>query len=410
MNYKEIDRCRISGSTNLVEVLDLGVQSLTGVFPSSKQDTVTKGPLKLVLCKDSKLLQLKHNYDLSELYGDNYGYRSGLNLSMVNHLNNKVNELKKLTSISKNDIVLDIGSNDGTLLKSYKIDECIRVGIDPTGKKFKDYYDNIYLIPDFFSCKKFQDIFPNKKAKIITSISMLYDLESPMAFIKDVAQILDHDGIWHFEQSYMPTMLRMNLYDTICHEHLEYYSLTVIKNILEKCGLKIIDVSLNSINGGSFAVTASHIDSKLQINEPVINWMLDDEKRLELETTKPYLDFAGRVLGHKTKLKKLIDDLNNDGKKIMGYGASTKGNVLLQYCNFTSNDISYIGEVNNDKFGSFTPGSKIPIVSESEVKSMRPDYLLVLPWHFRDGIINKEKDYLESGGKFIFPMPEIEIF
>ncbi len=410
MNYTEIDQCRISGSKNLVEVLDLGIQSLTGVFPSSKQAKVTEGPLKLVLCPDSQLLQLKHNYDLSELYGDNYGYRSGLNLSMVNHLNNKVNELKKLTSISKNDIVLDIGSNDGTLLKSYRIDECIRVGIDPTGNKFKDYYDNIHLIADFFSSKKFQDIFPNKKAKVITSISMLYDLESPVAFIKDVAQILDHDGIWHFEQSYMPTMLGMNLYDTICHEHLEYYSLTVIKNALEKCGLKIIDVSLNFINGGSFAVTASHIDSKLQTNEAVINWMLDDEKRLELETTKPYLDFARRVLEHKTKLKKLIDDLNNDGKKIMGYGASTKGNVLLQYCNFNSNDISYIGEINTDKFGSFTPGSKIPIVSEAEVKSMKPDYLLVLPWHFRDGIINKEKDYLASGGKFIFPMPEIEIF
>lgn len=410
MHYKEIDQCRISRSKNLIEVLDLGVQSLTGVFPSSDKENVTEGPLKLVLCPDSQLLQLKHNYNLSELYGDNYGYRSGLNSSMVNHLNKKVNELKKLTSISKNDIVLDIGSNDGTLLKSYMIDECIRVGIDPTGKKFKDYYENIHLIPDFFSCKKFQDIFPNKKAKIITSISMLYDLESPIAFMKDVAQILDHDGIWHFEQSYMPTMLRMNLYDTICHEHLEYYSLTVIKNALEQCGLKIIDVSLNSINGGSFAVTTTHMNSKLQTNEAVINWMLDDEKSLELETTKPYLNFAARVLEHKTKLKKLIDDLNNDGKKIMGYGASTKGNVLLQYCNFSSNDIPYIGEINNDKFGSFTPGSKIPIISESEVKSMRPDYLLVLPWHFRDGIINKEKEYLEAGGKFIFPMPEIEIF
>lgn len=410
MRHKEIDECRISGSKNLIEVLDLGVQSLTGVFPSSKQDYVTEGPLKLALCPDSQLLQLKHNYDLSELYGDNYGYRSGLNLSMVNHLNNKVNKLKKLTSISNNDIVLDIGSNDATLLKSYKIDECIRVGIDPTGKKFKDYYDDIHLITDFFSSKKFQNLFPNKKAKIITSISMLYDLESPITFIKDIAQILDHDGIWHFEQSYMPTMLSMNLYDTICHEHLEYYSLTVIKNALEKCGLKIVDVSLNSINGGSFAVTASHVDSKFQTNESVINWMLDDEKKLELETVKPYLNFAERVLEHKKKLKKLIDELNNDGKKIMGYGASTKGNVLLQYCNLTSNDISHIGEVNSDKFGSYTPGSKIPIVSETEVKSMRPDYLLVLPWHFRDGIINKEKDYLASGGKFIFPMPEIEIF
>ena len=410
MNYIEIDECRISGSKNLVEVLDLGVQSLTGVFPASKQTKVTEGPLKLVLCPDSQLLQLKHNYNLSELYGDNYGYRSGLNLSMVNHLNNKVNLLKKIISLSKNDIVLDIGSNDGTLLQSYSPDECTRVGMDPTGKKFAAYYDGIQLIADFFNSKKFLDVFPNKKAKIITSISMLYDLESPISFIQDITKILDHDGIWHFEQSYMPTMLSMNLYDTICHEHLEYYSLSVIKNTLKKCGLKIIDVSLNSINGGSFAVTACHVDSKLQTNESVINWMLDNESRLELGSTKPYLDFAARVFAHRKNIKQLINDLNNDGKRVMGYGASTKGNVLLQFCNLTSDDIPYIGEVNTDKFGSFTPGSRIPIISEAEVISMKPDYLLVLPWHFRDGIIKKEKDYLASGGKFIFPMPEIEIF
>ena len=410
MNYVELNQCRVSNSKNLIEVLDLGHQSLTGVFPSSVNTKVTHGPLKLVLCPDSQLLQLKHNYNLLELYGDNYGYRSGLNLSMVKHLNDKVKFLKKKIKLSKDDVVLDIGSNDATLLKAYTSNECKRVGIDPTGKKFKKFYEDIFLVADFFNCKNFSEISPNKKAKIITSISMLYDLEHPIDFIKDIAKVLDGEGIWHFEQSYMPTMLRMNLYDTICHEHLEYYSLTVIKNILHECGLRIIDVSLNSINGGSFAVTACHVDSKHQANDAVIQWLLDNESRLALDTTKPYLEFAQKVFDHKKNLKQLINNLNNNGKKVMGYGASTKGNVLLQFCGLTSNDIPYIGEVNNDKFGCYTPGSKIPIISEKELISMKPDYLLVLPWHFRDGIIKKEKDYLASGGKFIFPLPDIEIF
>jgi len=313
--------------------------------------------------------------------------------------------------LKENDAVLDIGSNDGTLLGFYKNLRIKKYGMDPTAGKFKEYYDkDITIIENFFSKDSFLKISKNKKAKIVTSIAMFYDLENPSKFVSDINDVLDEDGIWHFEQSYMPTMLRMNLYDTICHEHLEYYSLSVIKNTLKKCGLKIIDVSLNSINGGSFAVTACHIDLKIQTNEAVINWMLDNESRLELGSTKPYLDFATRVFEHRKNMKQLINELNNDGKRVMGYGASTKGNVLLQFCNLTSDDIPYIGEVNSDKLGSFTPGSKIPIISEAEVISMKPDYLLVLPWHFRDGIIKKEKDYLASGGKFIFPMPEIEIF
>ncbi|MBU3568186.1 class I SAM-dependent methyltransferase [Polynucleobacter alcilacus] len=409
MKYSQIDRCRISGSQHLIPVLDLGIQSLTGVFPKAESDQITAGPLRLVLCPDSGLLQLNHTYDLAEMYGDNYGYRSGLNASMVQHLQQKVRFLQKICPATSGDFVLDIGSNDATLLKAYDCQGVKRIGIDPTGEKFKQFYDNgLELIPEFFSSSAYFKRF-DKKPKIITSISMFYDLEAPMEFVLDISKILHDEGVWHFEQSYMPTMLRMNSYDTICHEHLEYYSLSVVKKLLENCGMRIIDVHMNSINGGSFAVTAVKRASKLKSNDAVINWMLDQEDRMGLHTPRPFRQFEERVFEHRQNLVQLIRDLNSDGKKVMGYGASTKGNVLLQFCGFTSNDISCIAEVNQDKFGSFTPGSKIPIMSESEVKRMKPDYLLVMPWHFRDHIIRREAEYLASGGKLIFPMPEIEI-
>ena len=234
--YTKLEKCRISDSANLITVLSLGEQYLTGVFPKSKEQQITKGPLELVWCPNSGLLQMGHSFSLNEMYGENYGYRSGLNLSMVNHLNQKIMYLQKLVNLKDTDLVIDIGSNDATSLKAYK-SNCKKVGIDPTGIKFKEFYtEDITLIPDFFSYDLFRNYFPNQKAKIITSIAMLYDLESPLEFIKGIANILDDNGIWHFEQSYMPNMLKTNSYDTVCHEHLEFYSFNVIKNMIEMFG------------------------------------------------------------------------------------------------------------------------------------------------------------------------------
>ena len=208
--YNEISECRIGKSKNLITVLSLGELFLTGTFPKSKDEKITKGPLDLVWCPESGLLQLKQSYSPEEMYGDNYGYRSGLNASMVNHLTNKVRTLERLISLSKEDVVLDIGSNDTTTLKAYSR-QCRKVGIDPTGIKFKEFYtSDIVLIPEFFSAEIFENAFPNTKAKIITSIAMFYDLEDPMKFVRDIERILAEDGIWHFEQSYMPSMLRSN--------------------------------------------------------------------------------------------------------------------------------------------------------------------------------------------------------
>jgi len=407
--YSKISACRICAGSDLTTVLSLGEQCLTGVFLRSPTEPITRGPLDVVWCRQCGLLQMLESYSLDEMYGDNYGYRSGLNGSMVRHLQQKVRFLERLAQPKDGEIVLDIGSNDATTLKAYS-GKLRRIGIDPTGNKFRQYYtDDIALVPDFFSASAFEKLFPNERAKIVTSIAMFYDLERPAAFVADVASVLADDGVWHFEQSYMPSMLRTNSYDTICHEHLEFYSFRVVKNLLEAAGLRVVDVQMNAINGGSFAVTACRAAAPYKSNAPVIEWMLKQEAAMGLSTVQPYADFERRVFEHRDNLRDLIESLVADGKRIVGYGASTKGNVLLQFCGLTAEHISCIAEVNEDKFGSFTPGTLIPIVSEAEARALKPDYFLVLPWHFKAGILEREKDYLASGGRLIFPMPEIEI-
>jgi len=328
---------------------------------------------------------------------------------MVSHLKNKIELLESIVHLKNSNIVIDIGSNDATSLKAYSGDHK-KIGIDPSGEKFKQFYtDGITLIPDFFNTKVVKRVLRYERAKIITSIAMLYDLESPLDFIKDIELCLAEDGIWHFEQSYMPSMLRANSYDTICHEHLEFYSLKVVKDMLEKSGLRIMDVQMNSINGGSFAVTACKKQAKYFSNESTINFILNQEAEMGLNTPKPFFEFERRVFKHREKLVELINALIANGKTVFGYGASTKGNVLLQFCNLTNKQIPYIAEVNEDKFGAFTPGTLIPIISEAEAKAMNPDYFLVFPWHFKSNILVREHEYLSKGGKFIFPLPEIEI-
>ena len=407
--YRRIDRCRISGSRNLLSVLSLGYQDLTGVFPKSVDELITKGPLELVWCSESGLLQLAHSYNADEMYGQNYGYRSGLNGSMVRHLTAKIRMLEQAYGVQPGDTVLDIGSNDSTSLRAYTKSGLKRIGIDPTGQKFKSYYpDDITLVPDFFTAEVYRKT-GHSSPKIITSLAMFYDLDDPIGFARDIRTILSEDGVWHFEQSYMPSMLRLCSYDTICHEHIEYYSFGVVQRIADAADLKIIDVQFNAVNGGSFAVTAAPKSSAHRSNSPITNWLLEQEDRMGLGTPRPFRDFEERVYRHRADLIRLVHSINADGKKIVGLGASTKGNVMLQFCGFTAKDIPCIGELNEEKFGRLTPGSHIPIVSEAEARAMKPDYFLVLPWHFKEGIVAREANFIASGGKMIFPLPEIEI-
>lgn len=412
--YIQIDHCRICGNPNLISIINLGEQTLTGVFPKSKNYDLTTGPLELVKCQGENacgLLQLHHSYELSEMYGDNYGYRSGLNVSMVAHLNDIVKKAIKIANLQTNDLIIDIGSNDATLLKQYTDGKKYqRVGIDPTSDKFKEFYpESIDSIPDFFSARVVKEKYSNKKAKIITSIAMFYDLENPIDFVQQIYDVLHDDGIWIFEQSYMPLMIERNAYDTICHEHLEYYGLSQILWIFDKTGFKVVDIELNDINGGSFKITAAKKESKKQEAKHIVDELLGKELNLCYNTLEPFIKFKESIETHRKELIDFIAKIKKQNKKILGYGASTKGNVILQYCGFTSNDIPYIAEVNENKFGAFTPKTNIPIISEQEAKAMNPDYFIVFPWHFKDNFIQREKEFLNTGGKFIFPLPKIEI-
>jgi NDP-4-keto-2,6-dideoxyhexose 3-C-methyltransferase len=406
-SYTAIHQCRICGNSNLEQVLDLGFQTLTGVFPKNKDQQVTSGPIRLVKCSDEPnscgLLQMAHSYSLDEMYGDNYGYRSGLNASMVQHLHAKIQRILKFVDFSGSPLVLDIGSNDGTSLAAYPANQCIRVGMDPTAEKFKEYYQpNIHVISDFFSAKKFRQHFPSQNARVITSFSMFYDLERPLDFVGEVAQILDDDGVWVFEQSYMPTMLERNSFDTACHEHLEYYAFTQIQFMLLKNGLKAVDVQFNDVNGGSFSVTAAREGSVYPM------WAGTDallKKEQFLTSLQTYRDFAQRTEAVSTALKKFVKMQADSGKRVAALGASTKGNVLLQYCQFTAQDIFAIAEVNSDKFGSFTPGTWIPIRPDSEVIE-EADFLIVLPWHFKEFFLNK---YAAHRSKLVFPLPVLSV-
>ena len=414
-NLDPISSCRICGNQELVQILDLGNQRLTGVFPKDKESDMQTGPLILVKCFGDDpgvcgLVQLQHSYDPDDLYSTNYGYRSGLNNSMVDHLKNLVRELEAQVNIETDDIVLDIGSNDSTLLRSFGRPDVRLVGVDPTGEKFREFYPaNVNLISLYFSKDVFQEYFGTEKAKVITSIAMFYDLETPFTFVEHICDVLDENGIWVFEQSYLPTMLAMNAYDTVCHEHLEYYGLKQIKWILDRSGLKIVDVKFNQINGGSFRVTAAPKSSSYVEAATLVQRIISDEENKNLDTLLPYRQFKNRVSQHKGELKNLLEKLKIEGAQIAGYGASTKGNVLLQYCEISSDELPFVAEINPDKFGKFTPGTGIPIVSEEYAKSMGIDHFLVLPWHFKENILAREREFLLDGKHLIFPLPTMHV-
>lgn len=408
--YKKINKCRICGNAQLKPVLDLGEQMLTGVFPREKDAKVTTGPLRLVKCTGSDqvcgLLQMEHSYDLGEMYGENYGYRSGLNASMVAHLHGKVKRILSRIELRAGDLVLDIGSNDSTTLQAYPSVGPMLVGVDPTGVKFHSYYpQHIDLIPDFFSAALVKDRIPGRKAKIVTSFSMFYDLESPMAFMQEVHDVLADDGVWVFEQSYMPTMLDTNSYDTVCHEHLEFYALRQIKWMADRVGFNILDVEFNDVNGGSFSIMVAKALGN-QETTPAVQKILDDERLRGLDTLAPYQAFAERAASTKRDLLAFIKTARAEGKTVAALGASTKGNVLLQYCELTAEDITFVGEVNAEKFGCFTPGTWLPIIAEGELLAKKPDYVMVLPWHFRTFFVENKKF---TGMSLVFPLPFVEV-
>ncbi len=408
--------CRICGS-NLFDILDLGEYYLPVYINDSIPLIDRKVPLILSKCDSTGnenacgLVQLKHSTPPYLLY-KNYFYRSAINDSMVKHLKDLCDDIINFIKINNEDIIVDIGCNDGTMLGHYK-DLGFKnvVGFDPARTMLK-YSSNsgALIIEDYFNSNSYFKNF-SKKAKLITSIAMFYDLEDPNEFVSDIKNILDDGGVWVSEQAYMPEILKQNAFDTICHEHLEYYCLFVMERLLDRHGLEVIDVFVNDTNGGSFKVYIGHRGDHVVSDEAYgrIQKVRVSEFNEKLDISAPYLEFAERIEKNRDKVVRFLGELKGQGKKVIAYGASTKGSITLQYFGIDKSLISACADKNPDKWGLSMIGSNVPIMSEEEARDMNPDYFFILPWHFTKGFLKREKEFLEKGGKFIVPIPELKV-
>ena len=401
--------CRICKNVSLIDIIDLGEQIITSRFPLYGDFSTPSTPMALSLCSNCSLVQLKYSTSATELYEHEYGYRSGISNTMRDHLKQYQEEIVSKICLKEGDAIIDIGSNDSTMLQYYD-NKLKRIGVDPTGKQFHEYYGDVELIPTYFTYKNFTNIYCELRPKIISSISMFYDLPDPVQFAKDIYDILDDDGIWTCEQSYIVTMLQRNSIDTICHEHLEYYSLTAIKYIADIVNFKIIDIKFNECNGGSFRLYFAKNISKLYTeNTELITKILEDEKKYDIKNPNIYKKFLKNCDTEVYKLNNFIDTIANNKQTMYIYGASTKGNCLLQYAKIDETKIKLAVERNLSKVGKMT-STGIGIISEDVMRQCPPNYLLVLPWHFREEIIKREDTYLENGGQLVFPFPHFEIY
>jgi len=401
--------CRNCKSNKLKKVIAVGSQPLSGIFYKNKKFNLKKYSLDLFKCLNCKLVQLYKSAKLHKMFGETYEYRTSLSNLMISHIKNKIKYLKKKNLIKHNSSILDIGSNDGTFLNNLNKSMQL-IGIDPSAEKFKHLYKkNIIFCSNFFSKKNIERFLKNKIGKkiefdLITSFAMFYDVDDPNAFCQDIYKLLKKNGVWVLEMSYLPLMLKNLTYDQICHEHLTYYDLTVFKKIIEKHNLKIIDVSLNEINGGSIEIMCAKKDSKFKTNKKKISKFLKDEMKI---TEKSYKNFNNRI----NKIKELVQMfLNlNAKKKVIGYGASTKGNIVLNHCQIKNNQIKEICDGSAKKVSRYTPGSNIKIISKEKMRKKNPDYLLVLIWSFRKEVIKQELNFLKNGGKLVFHLPRFHI-
>ncbi len=403
-----IKKCRNCNSKSIKELFSLGKIKLTGKFPR-RNEKIPFGNLTLVMCASCKLVQLKEIFNMKYLYNQNYGYRTGINFTMRNHVKKVVEKLTNIVELSTNDKVLDIASNDATLLNFYS-NKVIKYGVDPILNKYKKEYKSIdYKFPNFFDYKIFLKKNSKPKFKIITALSVFYDLKNPNIFLDGVKKILHEDGVFYLEFQDLMLILKKNMFDTICHEHLEYYSVTFINKILKKHNLKIFDHFYNAINGGSSSYLICHKHSKFKVKKSKINKILHEEKKYGIEEEATYKSFKKRIDNLKMKINSKIENIIKKKKVIHGYAASTKGNVLLQYFKLDGKKIKFISDRNPKKNNLYTPGSNIKIITESTSRKMKPDYYLVLAWHFKKEILARERIIRKKGTKFIFPLPKVEI-
>ena len=414
MILKPRTTCRICNSTQLSTIMSLGDQHIAAYTPraSDPNPILDKFPLELIRCTepDCGLVQLRHSTPGNVLY-ERYFYRSGINKTMTENLKEIAMQAISKVELQDNDIVLDIGCNDGTLLKNYQGKNLRSVGIDPA-KNMTEFSKECGadIIVDYFNSKSFTDHYSDEKAKIITSISMFYDLEDPNQFVSDIVNILAKEGVWVIELKYLPTMIFQNAFDNIVHEHIEYYHFSVIEYMLKKHGLKAVDVSLNDSNGGSIRVFVKHANQLVDENsEKHLLDLRSSEKKLNLNTAQPYEEFFQKCKELKSKTMSFIKNEVRNGKKIHAYGASTKGNTILQYYELDNKLIDAIADRNPDKWYRKTIGTNLEIISEEKSRSLKPDYFLILPWHFLEEFREREQDFFKNGGKFIVPLPDFKI-
>ena len=405
--YKKITKCRICEDKKLLKVYKFNDINLTGIFPSQKKKKIDKTPLEVVFSKKSKLLQLRHNYDVKKLFGKNYGYRSNLNSSMVAHLKKKYLKLKKKLKLKKEDKILDIGSNDGTFLNFFS-NQSTRVGCDPSAKKFKKYYNKrIKIINKIFDKNTTGQL--KYKFKIISAIAMFYDLDRPLVFCKNIEKIIDEEGIFHVEIAYLPDIFKKFSFDTFCQEHLTYFSYISFKNLISKTNFKIIDYSRNSINGGSINFDLALKVANHKPKTKKLQKLHDYELKNKFDKFHKYKSFFKQVEKNINEIKTTIQELAKKNKKIFGFGASTKGNVTLQLCKLDNRLIKGIYDVNREKFNSYTPGTKILIKDEKIILKDKPDYLVLLIWHFTSTIKEKFKKIKIKNMKYISLFPKLKI-
>jgi NDP-4-keto-2,6-dideoxyhexose 3-C-methyltransferase len=414
-NYKEIKACRVCKKTNLTNVLSLGDLYVSDFSDQQNSDDGIKAPLDLVLCNHENggcgLLQLKHTVSNESMYR-NYWYRSGINKTMRDELGSIASKAKLMTNLKSGDYVIDIGANDGTLLRSYDVEGLNTVGFEPA-LNLEQYgiQGTTKIIVDFFNFSQWNKNFSNKKAKVITAIGMFYDLDDPNSFVSDVEKCLDDDGLFIIQMMYLPSFLKRNSFDGICHEHLEYYSLFSLSNLLDRHNLEVCDVELKEhINEGSvcFYIRKKNSESSIKLSSGASDRVLDmisDEKKQGLEGLQTYKEFEKRIIKEKDKTLDFLKQEISKGKKIHGYAASTKGNTTLQFYKIDTQLIEAIADRNPDKHGKFTMGSEIPVISEEESRGLKPDYYFVLAWHFLPEFIKRESDFLKDGGKFVVSMP-----
>ena len=407
---KKISYCRNCKNDKFEKLFSLGNLSYTGKFPKQQKTNIKKETITLIMCNKCKLVQLDRNFNPKYLYGKDYGYRSGINKTMTEHLTQTTKELSKTVNLKKEDWVLDIASNDGTLINSYKQKGLNKIGLDPIADKYKKFYEkNSIIINDFFSKEALTRKNINKKFRIITALSVFYDLKDPNAFLNDVKILLKNDGIFLLEFADLLSIVKYKLFDTICHEHLEYYSAKVVIKMLKKNNLKLLNIKKNNINGGSVRFYISCKNSKYKINNRNIKNYLLEENEFMIDKKITFTKLFGNIMDLKINLNKKLTKLNKNGKKIHGYGASTKGNVLLQYFKIDNKILKCIADRNPEKDGLYTPGTKVKILTEEKSRKLKPDYYLVLPWHFKKEILAREKDMRNKGVKFIFPLPNFKI-